>query len=71
MNYTLAVVLSLLFFVVGNPMMYDLVDRIVPVKDAAGVPSQVGVFLHSLVFVLLLSVVASSQVVGKLAIKLN
>jgi hypothetical protein len=45
---------ALLFFVVSNPMMYDIVDRYVPVKEA-GIPSQVGVVLHALVWVLLFS----------------
>ena len=70
MNYKLAAVLSLLFFVIGNPMLYDLVDRVVPVKDQSGISSQVGVFLHSLVFVLLFSMVTSSKL-GKYAIKLE
>ena len=45
-------VLGLLFFVVANPMTYDIVDSLVPVKDANG-PTQYGVVLHAVVFVLL------------------
>tara|TARA_B100001093_G_scaffold3139_1_gene3219 strand:+ start:6518 stop:6736 length:219 start_codon:yes stop_codon:yes gene_type:complete len=69
MNQRLVVVLTLLFFVVSNPMMYDLVDRYIPVKES-GIPSQIGVFLHALVFILILSILASENIVGNAAIKL-
>ena len=46
------VVLGLLFIVVANPMTYDLVDSVVAVKDANG-PTQYGVILHSVVFMIL------------------
>ena len=48
-------ILAILFFVVSHPKMYDLVDRIVPVKDGP-VPSDMGVALHSLVFLVMLVV---------------
>ena len=69
MNQKLAVVLTLLFFVVSNPMMYDLVDSYIPVKED-GIPSQIGVFLHALVFVFLLSLLASPKVFGNAVINL-
>lgn len=46
------VVLGILFFAVANPMMYDIVDSLVPVKDANG-PTQYGVLLHAVVFMIL------------------
>mgnify|MGYP001454696264 CR=1 FL=1 len=70
MNQTLAIVLVLLFFVVGNPMMYDIVDRVVPVKEL-GLPTQMGVFLHGLVFVFLLSLISSAKIFGKMAVSLK
>lgn len=65
MNYQLAAMLVALYFVVANPMMYDLVDRIVPVKDLAGV-TQMGVLLHALVFTFLLALIASPKRLNKL-----
>ena len=53
-------VVGLLFFVVANPMTYDLVDSVVSVKDANG-PTQYGVLLHSVVFMLLLVLVAKMK----------
>ena len=50
-------VLGLLFFAVANPMTYDLVDSVVSVKDANG-PTQYGVLLHSVVFMILAILVA-------------
>jgi hypothetical protein len=51
---------ALLFFVVANPKTFQMVDKVLPVlheyKD--GVPTQVGLLVHSLVFVLLLSLVS-------------
>jgi hypothetical protein len=50
------------FFLVANPMTYDLVSKLPLVgdyvEDAAGRPTQVGVLLHALVFVLLLAYVS-------------
>jgi hypothetical protein len=47
-----------LFFLVANPMTYDLTSRLPVVgpmvTDAAGRPTQLGVLLHALVFVLLM-----------------
>ena len=45
-------VLGILFLAVANPMTYDLVDSVVSVKDANG-PTQYGVLLHSVVFMIL------------------
>lgn len=53
-------VVGVLFFVVANPMTYDLVDSVVSVKDANG-PTQYGVLLHSVVFMLLLVLVAKMK----------
>ena len=50
-------VLGLLFLAVANPLTYDLVDSVVSVKDANG-PTQYGVILHSIVFMILAILVA-------------
>jgi len=49
------VCLAVLFFVVANPMTYDLVNRVVPVTDGMGCPSQMGVAVHAVVFALAVS----------------
>jgi hypothetical protein len=50
------------FFLVANPLTYDLVSKLPLVggyvEDAAGRPTQVGVLIHALVFVLLLTYVS-------------
>jgi hypothetical protein len=50
------------FFLVANPLTYDLVSKLPLVgdyvEDAQGRPTQVGVLLHALVFVLLLTYVS-------------
>lgn len=47
-----------LFFLVANPMTYDLTSKLPLVgpmiKDNSGRPSQVGVLIHALVFMLLM-----------------
>lgn len=47
-----------LFFLIANPMTYDLTSNLPLVgpmiTDASGKPTQVGVLIHALVFVLLL-----------------
>jgi hypothetical protein len=52
-------VLGVLFFAIANPMTYDLVDSLglVSVKDGNG-PSQLGVGIHSVVFMILVFVIA-------------
>jgi hypothetical protein len=51
-----------LFFLVANPMTYDLTSMLPLVGDFVtddkGRPTQVGVLLHALVFVLLMQYVA-------------
>ena len=42
-------VLTVLFFVLANPITFDLVDRLVPTKEE-GMVSQIGVAIHSIVF---------------------
>ena len=46
------------FFVVANPMTYDLTSKLPIVggyiQDKSGRPTQVGVLIHALVFVLLM-----------------
>ena len=49
------VCLAVVFFVVANPMTYDLVNRVVPVTDGMGCPSQMGVAVHAVVFALAVS----------------
>jgi hypothetical protein len=52
-----------LFFLVANPMTYSLTSKLPVignlVTDAAGRPTQAGVLLHALVFVLLMPYVYS------------
>jgi hypothetical protein len=47
-----------LFFLVANPMMYDLTSNLPLVgnmiEDDSGRPTQVGVLIHALVFILLM-----------------
>jgi len=47
-----------LFFLVANPMMYDLTSKLPLVgdmiEDDSGRPTQVGVLIHALVFILLM-----------------
>lgn len=47
-----------LFFLVANPMTYDLTSKLPLVggliEDKSGRPTQVGVLIHALVFVLLM-----------------
>ena len=45
-------VIGVLFFVIANPMTYDLVDNVVPVKYSNG-PTQLGVLIHAVVFMIL------------------
>lgn len=51
-----------LFFLVANPMTYDLTSKLPLVgsmiTDTQGKPTQVGVLIHALVFVLLLQYVS-------------
>lgn len=51
-----------LFFLVANPMTYDLTSKLPLVggmiTDAQGKPTQIGVLIHALVFVLLMQYVA-------------
>ena len=47
------ITLGILFFVVSNPMMYEQVQQLLPqVADENG-PTQVGVLLHAVVFLVL------------------
>jgi hypothetical protein len=47
----------ILFFLIANPMMYDLTSNLPLVgsmiEDKSGRPTQVGVLIHALVFVIL------------------
>lgn len=49
---------TVLFFVLGNPVVYSIVDRLLGglgirvAKDEEGCPSQMGVIVHALVFYL-------------------
>jgi len=48
----------IVFFLVANPMTYDLTSKLPLVggyiEDAQGKPTQVGVLIHALVFVLVM-----------------
>jgi len=50
-----------LFFLIANPMTYDLTSKLPLVggfiTDAQGKPTQVGVLIHALVFVLVMQYV--------------
>jgi len=48
-----------LFFIVANPRMFMITGRVLGprVADATGRPTQVGVLLHALVYVLLCTVI--------------
>jgi hypothetical protein len=52
----------ILFFLVANPMTYDLTSQLPVVggfiQDKTGRPSHIGVLIHALVFVLLLQYAA-------------
>jgi hypothetical protein len=56
-QFTTEFVLAVLFLVIGNPMTYQIVDKlamgIIDISNEDGSPTQVGVFVHSLVFALL------------------
>lgn len=49
---------AVVFFLVANPITYDLTSQLPLIgpmmQDGAGRPTQVGVLIHALVFVLLL-----------------
>lgn len=55
--YTTEFVLATLFLIIGNPIMYQIVDKLamgfVDISNEDGSPTQIGVFVHSLVFALL------------------
>lgn len=55
--------LALLFFIVGNPMTYKLVDSVLGglvgnIASASGAPTTLGLVVHSLVFALVATKVA-------------
>lgn len=44
-----------IFFVVANPFTYSLTSKLFPmITDSQGKPTQVGVLIHSFVFLLLM-----------------
>ena len=49
----------ILFFIVANPRMFMITGRLfgARIADAAGRPTQVGVLLHALVYVLLCTMI--------------
>ena len=49
---TKVLVLGVLFFVIANPMTFDIVDSVVVVKDSNG-PTQIGVLIHAIVYMIL------------------
>ena len=46
------IMLGILFFIVANPMAYEQVDKFVNVENANG-PTQMGVGIHAVVFMIL------------------
>tara|TARA_B110000977_G_scaffold84695_1_gene113097 strand:- start:10566 stop:10781 length:216 start_codon:yes stop_codon:yes gene_type:complete len=53
-------VLGVLFFVISNPMTFDLVDSVITVKNANG-PTQMGVGIHAVVFMILTILVSKMK----------
>jgi hypothetical protein len=54
-------VIGVLFFVVSNPMTFDLVDSVgLSVKDSNG-PTQTGVLIHAVVFMLLAMLISKMK----------
>lgn len=45
---------GVLFFIVGNPMTYEIVDKYIPVTDSNG-PTQLGVVFHAVVLSIVLA----------------
>ena len=54
------VLMAIAFFAVANPKTYGLVNKVVPVlKDEKdGEPTQLGVGLHAIVFLMVISLMA-------------
>lgn len=51
-----ALVAGLLFFIISNPMVYKIVDKLLggvvgPIASPSGCPTTLGLIVHSLVFV--------------------
>lgn len=60
---TKALTLALLFFIVGNPMTYKLVDSLLgglvgSIATPSGAPTTLGLIVHSIVFALVATKVA-------------
>jgi hypothetical protein len=70
MNDKLILLLGLLFFAVGNPKTYELVDKLVPVMDSNG-PTMMGVLLHAIVFCILVTVLTKNKFAQKLLSNIN
>jgi uncharacterized membrane protein (DUF106 family) len=52
--------LSLAFFIVSNPMVYKLTDKVLgpvvgPLSHGAGCPTTLGLLVHTVVFALVVS----------------
>lgn len=60
---TKALILALVFFIVGNPMTYKLVDSLLGgligrIAGPSGSPTTLGLIVHSIVFALVVTKVA-------------
>ena len=64
------VLLAVLFFVVANPLAFEKVGEIIPgVEDGNG-PTQMGVALHTVVFLILLVAADHAKIPKMIASKL-
>ena len=71
LSVKMLLLLAVLFYVVSNPLMYDQVDSLlskvgVSVMDEDG-PTQLGVALHTVVFLILLVLMLKLKVPSKLS----
>ena len=65
MNDKTVLALGALFYALGNPYTYKLVDNVVPVLDSNG-PTPLGVLFHAIVFCIVLALMSKSRALHKL-----
>ena len=66
LSNTEIILLGMLFFVVGSPAMYNLVNKYISVKED-GCPSNRGVMLHAVVFMILVVLIWEKRVPSALS----
>ena len=62
MNEKTILMLGALFYALSSPMMYEQVDKMVPVMDSNG-PTPLGVLFHSIVFCIVLVLLRKNKLV--------